>query len=56
MQKNIFVLFKKKEECSGCTVCYVICPNNAISMVEDKEQYNTVLAVKSRITNLDISE
>ena len=33
------ILFQSKEECCGCTACYAICPQNAISMVEDKEGF-----------------
>ena len=32
-------LFNRKEECCGCTACYAICPQNAISMVEDEEGF-----------------
>lgn len=39
MEKQIPVLYKKKEECCGCTACYAICPKDAISMVEDKEGF-----------------
>lgn len=37
--EEIPVLFKKKEECCGCTACYAICPVNAISMVADEEGF-----------------
>lgn len=30
MIKDIPVLFDKKEQCSGCTACYAICPQGAI--------------------------
>lgn len=33
------VLYKRKEECCGCTACYAICPRNAITMVEDEEGF-----------------
>ena len=33
------VLYEKKEECCGCTACYAICPNSAISMIEDSEGF-----------------
>lgn len=39
MQKEIPVLYKRKEECCGCTACYAICPKEAISMVEDEEGF-----------------
>ena len=32
-------LWKRKEECCGCTACYAICPKNAINMVEDEEGF-----------------
>ena len=34
--KEIPVLYKRKEECCGCTACYAFCPKEAISMVEDE--------------------
>ena len=37
--KNIPVLWKKKENCCGCTACYAICPNSAIDMIEDKNGF-----------------
>ena len=39
MEKEIPVLYKRKEECCGCTACYAICPKEAISMVEDEEGF-----------------
>ena len=30
------VLFNQKEECCGCSACYAICPQRAISMVTDE--------------------
>lgn len=33
------VLYERKEECCGCTACYAICHNDAISMVEDEEGF-----------------
>ena len=33
------ILFCKKEECCGCTACYAVCPNAAISMQVDKEGF-----------------
>lgn len=39
MNSKIPVLFKRKEECCGCTACYAICPRNAIEMVEDDEGF-----------------
>ena len=37
--KEIPVLYKRKEECCGCTACYAICPKEAIFMVEDEEGF-----------------
>lgn len=39
MEREIPVLYKRKEECCGCTACYAICPKEAISMVEDEEGF-----------------
>lgn len=33
------VLYARKEECCGCTACYAICPQHAISMIEDEEGF-----------------
>lgn len=38
--KEIPVLFKRKEECCGCTACYSTCPKNAIKMIEDEEGFD----------------
>ena len=39
---------KEKEECCGCTACYSVCPQNAITMQADEEgfQYPKVDADK----------
>ena len=37
--REIPVLYKRKEECCGCTACYASCPQNAISMVVDEEGF-----------------
>lgn len=37
--KEIPTLFRRKEECSGCAVCYAICPKEAILMIEDEEGF-----------------
>ena len=39
MEREIPILYKRKEECCGCTACYAICPKEAISMVEDEEGF-----------------
>ena len=37
--KDLPILFKRKEECCGCTACFAICPKEAIGMVEDEEGF-----------------
>lgn len=37
--KELPVLYDRKEECCGCTACYAICTKEAISMVEDEEGF-----------------
>ena len=39
MIKELPVLFKKKEECCGCTACYAICSQFAIIMILDEEGF-----------------
>ncbi len=39
-KKTIPVLYKRKEDCCGCTACYAICPKSAISMVPDEEGFD----------------
>ena len=39
MDRKIPVLFKEKKECCGCTACYAICFQMAISMLEDEEVF-----------------
>jgi formate hydrogenlyase subunit 6/NADH:ubiquinone oxidoreductase subunit I len=39
VKKDIPVLFKRKEDCCGCTACYAICPKFAITMIEDEEGF-----------------
>ena len=38
--KSIPILFDRKEDCCGCTACYAICPNQAISMFPDEEGFD----------------
>lgn len=40
MNKKVPILYRKKEECCGCTACYAICPREAISMIEDEEGFD----------------
>ncbi len=37
--KKIPILYRRKEECCGCTACYAVCPKEAISMAEDEEGF-----------------
>lgn len=39
MDKELPVLYNRKEECCGCTACYAICPKSAISMQPDEEGF-----------------
>lgn len=36
---QIPILYSRKEECCGCTACYVSCPKQAISMKQDEEGF-----------------
>lgn len=38
-ERELPVLFSRKEECCGCTACYCVCPKDAIKMVEDEEGF-----------------
>ncbi|WP_302925976.1 4Fe-4S binding protein [Holdemania filiformis] len=38
--KEFPVLYKRKEECCGCTACFAVCPNEAVSMVTDEEGFD----------------
>ena len=48
MKREIPVLYKRKEECCGCTACYAICPKEAIFMVEDEEGFEYPQIDKSK--------
>lgn len=39
MKKDIPILFFSKSDCCGCTACYAICSQKAISMFEDEEGF-----------------
>ena len=34
MEREIPVLYKRKEECCGCTACYAICPKEAMHIIQ----------------------
>ena len=38
-EKNLPVLYQKRENCCGCTACFAICPVQAISMLPDEEGF-----------------
>ncbi|KGK89557.1 4Fe-4S dicluster domain-containing protein [Clostridium sp. HMP27] len=38
-EKDLPILYEKKEDCCGCTACYAICPKDAISMKTDEEGF-----------------
>ena len=48
IMKEIPVLYKRKEECCGCSACFVICPKEAIYMVEDEEGFEYPLIDKAK--------
>lgn len=37
--RSIPELYRRKEECCGCSACYAICSKNAISMIADEEGF-----------------
>lgn len=37
--KEFVKLAQEKEQCSGCSACYAICPKQAISMLMDEEGF-----------------
>lgn len=39
MQKALPVLYERKALCCGCTACFAICLQGAISMIEDDEGF-----------------
>jgi len=39
MDKQIPIIYRRKEECCGCYACYSACPKAAISMTEDSEGF-----------------
>lgn len=39
MQKALPVLYERKALCCGCSACFALCPQSAITMVEDEEGF-----------------
>ena len=54
MEREIPVLYKRKEECCGCTACYAICQKEAISMVEDEEGFEYPQMLLSMFESMSI--
>jgi formate hydrogenlyase subunit 6/NADH:ubiquinone oxidoreductase subunit I len=38
--KELPILYSSKDDCCGCTACYAICPQSAISMITDEEGFD----------------
>lgn len=38
--KKLPILYSSKDDCCGCTACYAICPQSAISMINDEEGFD----------------
>lgn len=54
MEKEVPVLYNRKEECCGCTACYAICPISAISMAEDEEGFEYPKVDETKCTGCHI--
>ncbi len=39
IDRDLPILYQKKEECCGCSACYAVCPVLAISMIPDEEGF-----------------
>lgn len=51
MRKNMEempILYIEKEECCGCTACYAICPESAITMLPDEEGFDYPVVDESK--------
>ena len=49
-------LYKKKEECCGCTACFAICPQNAINMKRDHEGFEYPVIDENKCTDCTLCE
>ncbi len=38
--KKYPILFKNKQDCCGCSACYAVCSQNAITMKSDEEGFD----------------
>lgn len=39
INRELPILYNRKEECCGCTACFAVCPKNAINMCPDSEGF-----------------
>lgn len=46
--ENITFLYTNKEKCCGCSACFNICPNKAITMKEDDEGFDYPVIDKNK--------
>lgn len=49
--KDVPILYSIKDFCCGCSACYSICPQKAISMVTDEEGFEYPQINKSKCIN-----
>ena len=49
--KNNSIDILNKIECTGCKVCYHVCPHNAIEMTETKEGFHYPVVLEDKCTN-----
>ena len=49
---NIDIL--NRNECTGCLVCYQVCPHDAIQMIETKEGFHYPYIIEEKCTNCRI--
>ncbi|WP_256097166.1 polysaccharide pyruvyl transferase family protein [Brachyspira hampsonii] len=52
--KNNNIDILSKSECTGCSVCYHICPHNAINMIESEKGFYNPSIDKEKCTNCGI--
>ncbi len=52
MNNSINIL--NRNECTGCSVCYKVCPHNAIEMIETKEGFHYPIINDKKCTNCGI--